>query len=272
MMVHQHESSASAASFSDAQLGDLLRDLQVLMQSPKKPPVDAAPLPVVGAWSLDQFIADEDVSGGREGPAAFRPLPSTTNSSTRLSSWGDEVRRDESYLTEERLSSGFHQTLPSSGTNSEAPSSVTPPMHLTPPTSPTDRTRGTPAVEPTKFRTKFCKNWSTGLHCPFGDRCAFAHGNEQIRRADAPNTFFDVYSAKSAAGPPTGIHPTTNRHAPFPSNHAAPAHVGIAHRRAMPPTVAQSTAPNHAAPACLDWQHQPTDAFVDNSGCFWYGN
>lgn len=31
-----------------------------------------------------------------------------------------------------------------------------------------------------KFKTEMCRNWSLGL-CKFGDKCAFAHGLEDLR-------------------------------------------------------------------------------------------
>ena len=31
-----------------------------------------------------------------------------------------------------------------------------------------------------KFKTEICRNWTLGL-CQFGERCAFAHGTEEIR-------------------------------------------------------------------------------------------
>jgi hypothetical protein len=31
-----------------------------------------------------------------------------------------------------------------------------------------------------KFKTEMCRNWPLGL-CKFGDKCAFAHGSEDLR-------------------------------------------------------------------------------------------
>ena len=53
--------------------------------------------------------------------------------------------------------------------------------------------QGAPAVEAPKFRTKVCRSWAAGLPCSFGDRCAFAHGDSQIRKREDPNPFNDVY-------------------------------------------------------------------------------
>ena len=31
-----------------------------------------------------------------------------------------------------------------------------------------------------KYKTEMCKNWEAG-HCEYGDKCAFAHGNRELR-------------------------------------------------------------------------------------------
>ncbi|EPY15263.1 zinc finger protein ZFP1 [Strigomonas culicis] len=36
-------------------------------------------------------------------------------------------------------------------------------------------------MDMTKFKTKICKNFKNGVHCPFGDNCAFLHINESIQ-------------------------------------------------------------------------------------------
>lgn len=33
----------------------------------------------------------------------------------------------------------------------------------------------------TKYKTEVCRNWESGF-CEFGDRCAFAHGYEELRQ------------------------------------------------------------------------------------------
>eukprot|EP01063_Lacrimia_lanifica_P027066 TRINITY_DN3749_c0_g2_i1.p2 TRINITY_DN3749_c0_g2~~TRINITY_DN3749_c0_g2_i1.p2 ORF type:complete len:295 (+),score=102.34 TRINITY_DN3749_c0_g2_i1:147-1031(+) len=38
------------------------------------------------------------------------------------------------------------------------------------------------AIDKTKLKTKMCRNWLTGSRCPYGERCAYAHGEED--RAD----------------------------------------------------------------------------------------
>ena len=35
---------------------------------------------------------------------------------------------------------------------------------------------------PHKFKTVLCKNYSRGLSCPFGKKCNFAHGQEQLKK------------------------------------------------------------------------------------------
>eukprot|EP01064_Diplonema_japonicum_P006263 TRINITY_DN1417_c2_g1_i1.p1 TRINITY_DN1417_c2_g1~~TRINITY_DN1417_c2_g1_i1.p1 ORF type:complete len:298 (+),score=60.89 TRINITY_DN1417_c2_g1_i1:34-894(+) len=56
-----------------------------------------------------------------------------------------------------------------------------------------DRPKGAPAVDLAKFRTKVCRNYSTGQPCQFGDRCAFAHGLYQVRSNLDPNPVLQVY-------------------------------------------------------------------------------
>jgi len=46
------------------------------------------------------------------------------------------------------------------------------------------RKAATRPVEPF-FKTRRCKNWDQNGSCPFGDRCNFAHGDADLRPADA---------------------------------------------------------------------------------------
>jgi len=43
------------------------------------------------------------------------------------------------------------------------------------------------SIDVTKYKTKMCRNYMLGLPCPFEDRCAFAHGNGQIRSNRSSN-------------------------------------------------------------------------------------
>eukprot|EP00759_Apiculatamorpha_spiralis_P034012 PhF_6_TR35098/c0_g1_i1/m.51152 len=36
-------------------------------------------------------------------------------------------------------------------------------------------------IEPVRYKTRMCRHWETTGHCPFAPRCAFAHGNEELR-------------------------------------------------------------------------------------------
>ncbi|KAJ9473681.1 hypothetical protein DIPPA_17161 [Diplonema papillatum] len=56
-----------------------------------------------------------------------------------------------------------------------------------------ERPKGAPAVDLAKFRTKVCRNWSMGAPCQFGERCAFAHGKEQVRSMEERNDCLAVY-------------------------------------------------------------------------------
>eukprot|EP00756_Hemistasia_phaeocysticola_P003397 Hpha_TRINITY_DN12225_c0_g1::TRINITY_DN12225_c0_g1_i1::g.17105::m.17105 len=45
------------------------------------------------------------------------------------------------------------------------------------------------AIDARKYKTKLCRNWQSGTPCPYGDRCVFAHGGQEMRRADDPNPY-----------------------------------------------------------------------------------
>eukprot|EP01063_Lacrimia_lanifica_P033270 TRINITY_DN5869_c0_g1_i4.p2 TRINITY_DN5869_c0_g1~~TRINITY_DN5869_c0_g1_i4.p2 ORF type:complete len:320 (+),score=136.21 TRINITY_DN5869_c0_g1_i4:82-1041(+) len=40
------------------------------------------------------------------------------------------------------------------------------------------------AIDHTKYKTKMCRNYLKGQVCPFGDRCAFAHGEVEVLDKD----------------------------------------------------------------------------------------
>eukprot|EP01064_Diplonema_japonicum_P021727 TRINITY_DN3129_c0_g1_i9.p1 TRINITY_DN3129_c0_g1~~TRINITY_DN3129_c0_g1_i9.p1 ORF type:complete len:139 (+),score=26.13 TRINITY_DN3129_c0_g1_i9:41-457(+) len=39
------------------------------------------------------------------------------------------------------------------------------------------------AIDTQKYKTKQCKNWLLSKNCTYGDRCVFAHGDVEQRRA-----------------------------------------------------------------------------------------
>jgi len=45
------------------------------------------------------------------------------------------------------------------------------------------------AIDARKYKTKLCRNWQSGTPCPYGDRCVFAHGGKDMRRAEDPNPY-----------------------------------------------------------------------------------
>eukprot|EP01063_Lacrimia_lanifica_P020816 TRINITY_DN280_c1_g1_i3.p2 TRINITY_DN280_c1_g1~~TRINITY_DN280_c1_g1_i3.p2 ORF type:complete len:368 (+),score=153.63 TRINITY_DN280_c1_g1_i3:60-1163(+) len=52
----------------------------------------------------------------------------------------------------------------------------------------TDDQIASAAIDRTKLKTKICRNWQSGVSCPYGDRCAFAHGDvERVSKAAARN-------------------------------------------------------------------------------------
>eukprot|EP01060_Flectonema_neradi_P002623 TRINITY_DN11664_c0_g1_i1.p1 TRINITY_DN11664_c0_g1~~TRINITY_DN11664_c0_g1_i1.p1 ORF type:complete len:176 (+),score=18.05 TRINITY_DN11664_c0_g1_i1:53-529(+) len=38
------------------------------------------------------------------------------------------------------------------------------------------------------YKTKICKNWKDTASCPYGDKCMFAHGDQEVRELDAKST------------------------------------------------------------------------------------
>ena len=44
-----------------------------------------------------------------------------------------------------------------------------------------------------------CKSWARGLNCPFGDKCAFAHGEEQLQKKTHVAKQFRMTLCKSYA-------------------------------------------------------------------------
>lgn len=45
---------------------------------------------------------------------------------------------------------------------------------------------GPPSARPSSWKTKLCNKWETTGHCPFGDKCHFAHGSDGKWRSFDP--------------------------------------------------------------------------------------
>lgn len=43
------------------------------------------------------------------------------------------------------------------------------------------------SIDPAKYKTRLCTAYIMGMHCTFGSRCAFAHGNGELRHAHSPS-------------------------------------------------------------------------------------
>lgn len=56
------------------------------------------------------------------------------------------------------------------------------------------------SIDYNKFRTKMCHYYIIKKPCPFGDRCAFAHGDEQINTPmlSSPTTYGEISSGYSS--------------------------------------------------------------------------
>eukprot|EP01065_Artemidia_motanka_P013935 TRINITY_DN1788_c3_g1_i2.p2 TRINITY_DN1788_c3_g1~~TRINITY_DN1788_c3_g1_i2.p2 ORF type:complete len:362 (+),score=85.50 TRINITY_DN1788_c3_g1_i2:121-1206(+) len=53
-------------------------------------------------------------------------------------------------------------------------------------------------IDSRKYKTKLCRNWSSAVTCPYGDRCVFAHGGEDLRRMEDPNPFESVFGNQNS--------------------------------------------------------------------------
>eukprot|EP01060_Flectonema_neradi_P006139 TRINITY_DN14105_c1_g1_i1.p1 TRINITY_DN14105_c1_g1~~TRINITY_DN14105_c1_g1_i1.p1 ORF type:complete len:187 (+),score=37.26 TRINITY_DN14105_c1_g1_i1:54-614(+) len=64
-------------------------------------------------------------------------------------------------------------------THPMTPTTMMLPCESAPAVSPTKE--GTNAIDKTKLKSKLCNRWLAGTPCRFGDRCAFAHGEMELR-------------------------------------------------------------------------------------------
>jgi hypothetical protein len=46
---------------------------------------------------------------------------------------------------------------------------------------------GPPSARPSSWKTKLCNKWETTGHCPFGDKCHFAHSSDELQRVGDAN-------------------------------------------------------------------------------------
>lgn len=81
---------------------------------------------------------------------------------------------------------------------------------------------GRRGVDYTKFRTRLCRNFQAGAACPFGDRCAFSHGEaeESGRRAaesdvPPPPSYAEAVQTEAVMPP---AYPSRFRHDPYSFN------------------------------------------------------
>lgn len=67
----------------------------------------------------------------------------------------------------------------SSGAPIHSPTRRGPPMH--------DGGDGfSESIDPAKYKTRLCQAFIMGTNCTFGNRCAFAHGNQELRHSSSP--------------------------------------------------------------------------------------
>jgi hypothetical protein len=95
------------------------------------------------------------------------------------------------------------------------------------------------SIDPAKYKTRLCQAYIMGTHCTFGARCAFAHGNSELRHHSTssptpaqlppapqqqqqqqapppPPSYNDFHHQHFSAGPSSPLHsrPQTPRGAP----------------------------------------------------------
>ncbi|RNC31274.1 zinc finger protein ZFP1 [Trypanosoma cruzi] len=81
---------------------------------------------------------------------------------------------------------------------------------------------GRRGVDYSKFRTRVCRNYSMGITCPFGERCAFSHGEpdkSHVRTEEAelppPPPYPEGVHAEIMLPP---AYPSRFRHDPYSFN------------------------------------------------------
>ena len=161
-----------------------------------------------------------------------------------------------------------------------------------------DRPKGAPQVDLAKFRTKVCRAWASGQTCQFAERCAFAHGRDQMRTSEEHNPYMDVYGKKqareraeaaaaAAAAASASLGGSTSS-----SGTAAGQTIGgaIQRFRAQKNSLSWNTpVPVAGIPLAPSYQGRTVkdaatfgpaadaggpqdDQFTDQSGCVWFGN
>ena len=59
----------------------------------------------------------------------------------------------------------------------------------------------TSPIDTTKLKTRLCRHFSENNHCPFGDKCAFAHGQSQVTAAPANDDALSAPETEDVALP-----------------------------------------------------------------------
>eukprot|EP00755_Sulcionema_specki_P004279 Sspe_Gene.4327::Locus_1423_Transcript_2_3_Confidence_0.500_Length_1347::g.4327::m.4327 len=120
------------------------------------------------------------------------------------------------------------------------------------------RPRGAPAVDAVKFRTKVCRNWASGQPCYFGNRCAFAHGEDQIRSQNEHNPFHEVYQ------------PQTRRGASRRRRQSRQSGEAEKEETPMASVITPSTSWSNDVQETVGIPVGSNPAYIDTTGCFWY--
>jgi hypothetical protein len=78
------------------------------------------------------------------------------------------------------------------------------------------------SIDPAKLKTRLCSNFQAGT-CTFGPRCAFAHGQYELRSFDARRGSPVPTGSPISAGPPGGLPPPPSYNE-FKSGPTSPRH------------------------------------------------
>ncbi|KEG06614.1 zinc finger protein ZFP1 [Trypanosoma grayi] len=78
---------------------------------------------------------------------------------------------------------------------------------------------GRRGVDHSRYKTRMCRNYTMGVHCPFGERCAFSHGEPEVNQMRVeenelppPPPYSEAIQAEMVLPP---AYPSRFRHDPY---------------------------------------------------------
>ncbi|CUE71018.1 zinc finger protein, putative [Bodo saltans] len=132
-------------------------------------------------------------------------------------------------------------------------------------------------VKPSKFKTSMCQYFIKDSECPFGDKCAFAHGDSELRSEQQNITDLGTPSMESSSNAPTQqqAHDVLPYNKPICGEILFPHSNGSSGRDlATPPGVASlsqndcASTNEHRVRSWIAPQHHPTLEMKFPSLCF----